>query len=467
MRADVAGDILIAGAGPAGVALALRLRRLGYDVRLATPSMPPSRSAHDLETLSPAVEKLMSHLELSPALERARLDRLESEISWSGESFEPRPSSVPSLLIDRRAFHASLRELAADSGVKIWDGRIASLQPTDCGWRVRGNSGLGALDATVAMVADASGRRGLFRTARRRGPPLAAIHAIWSGQNLPDALRVAAGPQGWVWGVPLRAGRYLTTVFQDPRHTRRAAATLTERVRRAVFESAIVEEASRLAFESVQGVSDATPHVGSSFDGRSLFRVGDAALALDPLSSSGVQAALQSAIDTALAIHTLRLDPGASELTDAFLSRRLERRRARHAAWTGALYQEGARRFPHLFWLERSASAANAEAKVRSTAPAPLPAPEQPVALDRDVRMEPEACAVGDCIAWRPAIVHPMLMEPVAFLNGIEVSGLFSLIVPGAPAVCVVQDWSARIGQDAAIRIFSWAWQTGLICSSG
>jgi flavin-dependent dehydrogenase len=461
MRADGAADILIAGGGPAGVALALRLRRLGYDVLLAAPWSPRARSAHDFETLSPASEKLLGLLELSSALDRAGLGRFASEISWSSAAFEARPSPVASFLIDRRAFHADLLALAAAAGFRVCDARISALEAIDRGWRVKGVSRGNAFEATIPRVADASGRRGLVRTDRRRGPPVVAIHAIWSGRALPSALRVAAGPEGWVWGAPVGAGRYLTTVFQDPRHSREGRDRLTERVSRAVCESAVLDGAADLTLEGVSGVSDATPYVGTCYDKRGLFRLGDAALALDPLSSSGVQAALQSAIDVALAIHTLHLDPGASELTETFLSRRLERRLKRHATWTASFYREAARRFPHPFWLERAATGGDAETK--TTLPASLPPPDQPVALDPAVRMAPEACAVGDSIAWRMAVDHPTLTEPVAFLNGIELSGLLTCIAPGSSATRVVEDWSPRVGQEMAIAIFSWAWRTGLI----
>jgi hypothetical protein len=51
---------------------------------------------------------------------------------------------------------------------------------------------------------------------------------------------------------------------------------------------------------------------------------------------------VQSAIDAANAIHTLIQDPSAAVLVADFLDRRLARRAARHAAYTGSFYRTAA-----------------------------------------------------------------------------------------------------------------------------
>ena len=85
------------------------------------------------------------------------------------------------------------------------------------------------------------------------------------------------------------------------------------------------------------------------------------------------------------------------------------------------------------------------------------------VALDSTVRIESESCIVGNLIELRRAISHPNLAEPVAFMEGIEVSNLLGRVVRGSKAESVIRDWSACVGNDSAIWIFSWAWRNRLV----
>jgi flavin-dependent dehydrogenase len=447
-------DVLVAGAGPAGIALAVRLHRLGHSVLLAAPS---PRSAHDLETLSPASQDQLDLLGLGAAVERARSRSVAFETSWGQEAFASR---TPALLVDRRAFHAALRRVATEAGVALWDGIVEAPEPCEAGWRARLVSPQGSKETIARAFADAAGRRSLTPSHRRRGPPLIAIHAIMSGEDLPIMIRVAAFRDGWAWGAPMPDGRYVTTVFADSRRAWSARKAPIERVRAAIAQSGLIEGASHSPALQISGASDATPHVSVACEGCSFFRVGDAALALDPLSSSGVQTALQSAVDTGLAIHTLRFDPDAAALAEAFVSRRLERRRVRHASWAAAFYREAAARFPSSFWAERAREAAPPNP---APEPALLPVPDVPVTLDPLVEIAPEPCAVGDVIAWRPAVHHPGLTEPVTFVEGIELSGLLSQLRSGSPAHAVLQAWRGDVGERVAIRIFSWAWRNRLI----
>jgi hypothetical protein len=96
-----------------------------------------------------------------------------------------------------------------------------------------------------------------------------------------------------------------------------------------------------------------------------------------------------------------------------------------------------------------------------------LPLPDQPIALDSAVRVEPEPCAIGNLIQLRGAVNHPGLPDPVVFVEGIEISGLLARVTAGSKARSVVRDWSEQVGKDAAVRVFSWAWRNRLISCAG
>ena len=203
---DLRADVLVAGAGPAGVALAMRLKRLGYDVILAA---APANAAHGFEMLNPAAQEQLAFEGLSAGHGVAA----EFEIRWRSGDFELRAQPSMSLLVDRRAFHAGLRRRAAEAGIRTLEGRAEAPEKRADGWRLR----IGAREASARLLVDATGRRGMPPAVRRRGLPLIGLHTSWTGERLPSAVRVAAARDGWVWDAPKPDGGYTTSAFQDGR----------------------------------------------------------------------------------------------------------------------------------------------------------------------------------------------------------------------------------------------------------
>ena len=435
-------DVFIAGAGPAGVVLALRLRRLGYDVALAA---PPAEAAHGFETLSPAAQEQMAIEGLPPVQGRA----VDFEIRWGKSTFEPRAAPAQGLVVDRRALHADLRRRAIEAGVSVVDERAEAPQATADGWRLQ--AGPSAFSAGVLV--DATGRRGLTRATGRRGAPLISLHVVYQGENLPANARVAAARDGWIWGAPTPSGGYAISVFEDPRLGKTEGDPYA-RVERIVAETGVLDGAANLSALRAVAASDVTPCTAAAFEGAGRFRIGDASLALDPLSSSGVSAALQSAVDAALAIHTLRSEASANAMVEAFLERRSQRRAARHAAWTAAFYAEAATAYTTPFWLAR-AQPPPAPPRISS------PALDDPIGLGMGVQIRSEPCLVRDRIAIRRVVAPPGAAEPVAFIDGIEIASLFDALPPDTTVRLTLAIWSRQVGEGRAARLFGWAWRSG------
>jgi flavin-dependent dehydrogenase len=456
---DDHAEVLIAGGGPAGTTLARRLVRLGYDVMLVTES--EGRRRHLLETVAPVAFEQMVFLGLLPALTDALLGTPDCETRWGDATFLPRRPTQLGHLIDRSRFDAALLELAVAEGVPLRVGRVLHADRAGGGWRliVAFRSGLAAV--TSRLLIDATGRRGLPPRRLRRGYRLLGLHGCWRGKRLPDVMRLASGANYWVWGAPAGNDRYATTLFLDPLKRVGDDGALAARFETLVRASGVLEGAADATPAGPVSATDATPYVDRGIVGEGYFRIGDAALAIDPLSSAGIQAALQSATAAAVAIHTLLHDPGTAGLCEAFLERGLDRRHARHAAWTATFYAEAAARFPDPFWAMRAAVGAAIPAP--SPTRAPLPAPDQPLSLDRDVQFRLEPCVVGDKVAWHRAVIHPALTEPAAFRDGIDLTALLERIRPGITAQSVIRDWAACSALGPAMSTLSWAWRRGVI----
>jgi flavin-dependent dehydrogenase len=452
-------EVLIAGGGPAGTTLARRLARLGHDVMLVTPSEGGRR--HLLETVAPVAFEQMAFLGLLPALTDALLGTPDCETRWGDATFLPRPPAQLSHLIDRSRFDAALLELAVAQGVPLRVGRVLHTARAGGGWRVTAAFRSGMAVVTCRLLIDATGRRGLPPRRVQRGYRLLGLHGCWRGKGLPHVLRLASGANYWVWGAPAGNDRYATTLFLDPLKRAGDDGALAARFEALVRASGVLEGAADATPAGPVTATDATPYVDRGLVREGYFRIGDAALAIDPLSSAGIQAALQSATAAAVAIHTLLHDPGTAGLCEAFLERGLDRRHARHAAWTATFYAEAAARFPDPFWSMRAA--AGVTIPPPSPARAPLPVPDQPLSLDRNVRFGLEPCVVGDKIAWHRAVIHPALAEPAAFRDGIDLTALLERIRPGMAAQSVIRDWAARSALGPAMSTLSWAWRRGII----
>lgn len=71
-----------------------------------------------------------------------------------------------------------------------------------------------------------------------------------------------------------------------------------------------------------------------------------------------------------------------------------------------------------------------------------------------------------DIICYRPALVHPSLHRPIAYLEGFDVRTLFSTLKEGVTAAEVAHRWAQRMTSSQCFEILQWMWNRGLIIAS-
>lgn len=262
-------DVLIVGAGVAGSVVARRLAQSGLDVALIGNDSRPGWEGLSIR----AVERLQAEgvgLHLAPALRRGR---------WGVRDVQGQEH-----LIERSQLALQLRMLARGAGAVLNTGLARGTRRAPEGWRVMLEDGRELL---APWLIDARGRRG----AALSGPRLLAVTQRFS---LPEqgeaATHIEALHAGWCWWA--KHGTQLTLqVTARPRDghpglwARRAAAQLPPLA--ALLRDAVAS-----------GPFYARPaHVryGTPISDDTLWRVGDAAVAFDPLSGQGVYEALRSA----------------------------------------------------------------------------------------------------------------------------------------------------------------------------
>jgi flavin-dependent dehydrogenase len=324
---------------------------------------------------------------------------------------------------------------------------ILARRRDEAGWRLSVATAGRTLNLEASVLADASGRASVLRGARRAvGPRTIALYGYWRGSAAAADPLIAAGEDCWFWGVPLPDGSYNAIAFVDPallRARRNAAPTiLYERLIAGSALSAFVRHA-RLG--GAVRATDATAYRAADAVGWDYIKVGEAALAIDPLSSSGVENAIQTGLQAAAVVNTLRRCPQLGDAAISFYRRSLNEASQRHQRWASGFYKSVAKQLPTAFWEDRAIGARMAEPPR-----APSLSPSSRVALSQETRLVELPCILGDFIALRWALVHSGIERPVAFLGGIEVVPLLRGVRSGTTLSDLVRKWSAFVAEPAA-----------------
>jgi flavin-dependent dehydrogenase len=456
-------EICIIGGGPAGSVLGARLAQFGFSVCLVERATFPRRRLG--ESLTPGVLPLLEAIGAGPAIVAAAFPRVRRvSVHWEDCREREEPDGR-GMLVDRGHFDRLLLDHARNCGVDVRQ-PAAVRWPRDAGDAWELEVATGAEDERCAtplrarFLADASGRSGVLPRCRRwTGPRTVAVHGYWSGGGLPEHPRIEAGPHGWFWGVPLPDGVYNTLAFVDPRDLKAMGGGLESKFQRLIRATSLIPPGAEAKRDGRARAMDATPFLDEACITDKSIKVGDAAMALDPLSSSGVQASIQSAMVGAVVVNTVLRRPQSAKLAQQFYRDRLAERSVRHRAWASDQYSradvagKGGR-----FWQERVAP------------PVPVPVPAKP-AVPRDVPLElapqvairPVPCVVDRFIASRPAVTSPALESPVAYLGGLELAPLVCQARAGMTLQDLVRAWMPSVRPAEGAAIANWLVTRGLL----
>jgi flavin-dependent dehydrogenase len=456
--------VCIVGGGPAGAALAIRLAQLGHSVVLAERRRLPRHRLGEL--LSPGVWAQLDLLGAHEAIVRAgfrpcrrALVRWESGVAEAHDF-----TGSPGLLVDRERFDALLRDSARAHGVPVLQpAAIHRCRRNADGWSLDIETGEGALRLEADFLATATGRSAAPRGGRRViGCYTIALYADWQGTGLPAEPRIEAGDEAWYWGMPLPDGHYSTMAFVDFAWLRRQrAASLGPVFDRLMAHSRLFASCRAAERASPVRAADATTYLDETPIMARTIKVGEAALALDPLSASGVQRAIQSALAGAVVVNTVLRRPDCGAAAARFYRNSLTAAAARHERWAAAFYRRAATGRGSRFWHDRAAGAAPASEP--PAAADPMPGPDMPVTLAAAAELVATPCIIGDFVVMRSALCHPRLDEPVAFIGGCELAPLLRQLRAGMTIRDVAQCWSRQIAPRSALAIIGWLLETGVL----
>lgn len=489
-------DVFVIGAGPAGLCAALRLQQLGYRVMLIERSAQWPRPQIG-EALTPGVRNIVDLLDANAALEGIPLvARLPARVRWRNTEAED-VMHGDSAVVERARFDAALLLLAAKRGIGVLrPARVLAYSGEALAWHLeigqeRGHE-RGTVHVQARFVIDASGRgSGAARLDCARA--LAATWAEWHGADLSpdlsDTTRVEALETGWLWGTRLPDRSYRVMLLADPAAQRQTPGKPEGRLHAACAASTLFLELAALPSLTEIRVCSATPYLDTCAWRPGWIKTGDAAFAIDPISSSGVEKAMRFSLQAVTAAHTFLQsgDPVQQALAGEFLEERLIETCARHCAWTRGYYGE-AWCADTPFWHERSApflptgvDAEQARWRARleqhashidlaATEPALPPAPPQ---RHEAIRFAPglvtvrALCVVDDLVQERAALAHPRLARPLAFYEDQPLLPALDILSHEPTFDEALHTLTATMEQDKALRLLAWLWQQGVIESAG
>jgi flavin-dependent dehydrogenase len=364
-------DVVVAGGGPAGAATALRLARAGYTVAL----LERSRFEHPRvgETLAPSIQPLLRSLGLWPPFVAAgHLPSWGTRSVWSGAADHSHLLSGYGCgwHVDRRAFDRMLFDAAAAAGASTYLGTSLTSCTYDGRWKLVCSNG-SHLSARVLI--DATGRSatiGRSLGARRISfDRLIAITAQWPDVDVSHEqyLLIEATANGWWYTAPLPDNALIATLFTDPdlsRHHHLASPTrwlaslqtatsTATRLNQPLHAVLPAHTANPARLGALRVCSAASHRLIRPDDLRPWLAVGDAALAVDPVSGSGVPRALRTGEAAAETItRLLRRPADTAELITQYESYRNTECTA--YLKTRAAYYNAAVPHPTAFWTRRT-----------------------------------------------------------------------------------------------------------------
>jgi flavin-dependent dehydrogenase len=466
-------EVCVVGAGPAGAVLAARLSELGHDVAIV--EREPFPRPHIGESLSPAAWPLLDALGVADEVWAAGFRRTRhARVRWRAGEDERRRldggrEGACGLTVDRGTFDAILLDRARAAGATVRTGTDARRPArTDDGWEIP----VAGSVLRAGFVADATGRRRLLGGRRTpMSPRTLALHAIWRRRPSADddaQTWIDAVAEGWLWGARLPDGGLRAMAFVDPPLLVAEGREHVRLYRRLLASSPLFAALTRSA--TIAGrvqACDATSYVAPGpIDARSV-KVGEACFAIDPLSSCGVQTAMQSAMCAAAAVHSILLPDGDCAAALAFYAEYQRHAVRRHAATAARMYAEHRADGDAAFWHRRAAQA-------QPQAAAPVPAApclggSLAELLPLRVRLRPGAelratpCLVGDRIELRRALAHDGLERPVAFLASSELAPLLDGLPASASLADAIRSWDRRLPPGRGHEIARWLHARGLI----
>lgn len=431
-------DILVIGSGPAGCVAALHLSRLGFDVAVTS----VQRRKPAVEGMSERVVEGLARAGFTAAL-RAVGPEVPRDARWNGE----RRAVNVERIVERERLDAALLDDLVAAGIRLIPAAVTETSGAPGDWTVQLSGEAGTEAHHTKFIVEARGRQApRGGGVSVRGPMAVALAKPFAVPVRPAFTSVAAFPDGWAWFADLGDGRAVLQVVLDGGPHLRSQEGMEAAHAEATY--ALAEAAEWLGPEArPSGAVTAREAGGYLHDvpiGAGVARVGDACMAVDPLSGHGVFEAVGGAMALAPVVNTLLRRPEDTAVAEAFYRGRAEEAFYRHGRVGRDLYALEQRWTDRPFWQQRAVW------------PDLLPSHPAPGSQDISIRVVTRPVIENGFIVSRPVVVTPDVPRGLRFIAGVEAAALIGSLTSGS--VPAVEDLVARYGvsADEATTALGW-----------
>lgn len=436
-------EILVLGGGPAGGAVAIGLRRLGYRVTLVGEPRPFDA----VEGISERVIQGMKGAGFNVALS-AMAEPSPRQVTWEGVT----SAANTERLVPRERFDQALLIDLAEQGVQVVQGRIKRCRKESTGY---------IADVTLPDGGERQLEGRFLVEARGRAAPAAGVPRVkgaqtvsllqyWEGPAAAPQSAVQSFDEGWAWMALRGDGRrylQLTVDVADTHLPPKHELGQWCRSRLEQLEQALpFMDGAEPAGEVYARTS--TPVLCEHSAGDDWVRVGDAAMAVDPLSGNGIFQALSSALQAPAVVNTLIRHPERAALAKQFHEARIEGLFYRFARIGRDFYAQESQWLDRPFWKGRS--------QWPDSQPLHLEvAPDQVMTAMRPVVQD-------GLITEAHVVVTPDQPLGVWHLNGLPLAPLLDAIraEPDSPPADVLV---RMVGAEKGVLLAQWMTQQGWV----
>lgn len=380
--------IVVLGAGPAGGAVALGLKRLGYAVQVVGEPRPFSA----VEGISDRVVEGLRYAGFNRVIANLPEPSARNAV-WNGEH----NSANTERLIDRQQVDQLIIEDLRAAGIKVIEAKVSKVleQAQDGDANKDADVDTGRADGFVIRLADGKEMNADFLVEARgraapsahlprvRGPETLSLLQYWQGPETERGSAAVSLPDGWAWMAKTESGkRYLQLTLDVGANKSSNSVNVSDS--NAVASNGDGNNGSgshklpgkdqladycRQRFEQISEAAEfmvdaepvgiphgrtSTPILCEQTVGSNWLRVGDAAMAVDPLSGNGVFQALSSALQAPAVINTLLKYPERKALAEQFYQQRVSGLFYRFARIGRDFYAMEQQWTDHPFWQQRN-----------------------------------------------------------------------------------------------------------------
>ena len=331
---DTLFDIVVLGTGPAGSAAARGLASLGYAVLC----LGQIRSPETIEGISERVAKALQHQGFTRAL-CVLSEPIPRHVLWNGAA----SAANTEYLVDRQQFDAALIEDLQQHGVTVAQDWVSSATDVGDAWQVTTQTGK---RYSGQFLIEARGRRASSDApCLRRGPETVAMGVKWtipSAEIRPAGVMAFSHSNGWGWVVQDGRGMAFTQLsMAAERAAVKASQDAEAFIRRMLSDLGTANPLPGGAYPAEAAhYRGSTALLHDAIGTRNKLRIGDAAMAVDPLSGNGIFQSLSSAMAAPAVINTLLQRPQDSAMALQFYQDRCEHLFERFSRMGRDFYQQ-------------------------------------------------------------------------------------------------------------------------------